>query len=377
MRALILSTLLCATSLQAQLAEPRIPVADQKVTNRQAAEIFKTLRAVNFEARKVVFPVYAGRERVAYGISIGEDRLLTKASEVVQRRLVFTENREKEVLAAQLVGIYPEHDLAVLKVPGLKAAAAKWADAEALEEGAFLTAIRTDGEAAAVGVLSVRERSLKSTDQGFLGVTTDTQELQEGVLVLAVEPGSAAAEVGIRRGDVISKIDDDEIRGSFELSTRLRRLTRGEQPEIELLRSGRTIKVKPTLKGRRIQEGESPRLAQMDRMSGTQSRVRGNFGNVIQSDMELEASDVGLPVVDLEGQVVGMVIARAGRISTLILPGDDIAKALEDEPKAIVQQRRQARRQALPEEARRARMEKELEMMQRIMENLRRELGGE
>ncbi len=367
MKIVILATLVCAASLQAQIAQPRIPVADQKVTDQQAGQIFKALRAINFEAKKVVFPIYSGRQRVAYGISIGENRLLTKASEVAQRRMIFTENRQQESLSARIVGIYPDHDLAVLNVPGLQAPAAKWADAEKLAEGAFLTAIRSDGEAVAMGVLSVRERSLKSTDQGFLGIEMDTLELESGVRVRRVVPASAAAEVGIRGGDVITKIAGEEVSGFYEVSTKLRRLRSGEQPEIEFLRAGVSRKVRPKLKGREIEEEGSQRLDRMDKMSGSQSRVRGDFGNVIQSDMELEASDVGLPVVDLEGRIVGIVIARAGRISTLILPGDDVADALAGEPEPFVAEGRVTRRRTLPDEARRERMRRMTEDLQRAL----------
>jgi hypothetical protein len=82
--------------------------------------------------------------------------------------------------------------------------------------------------------------------------------------------------------------------------------------------------------------------------------------------------------VDLDGRIVGMVIARAGRISTLILPGDDIAKALKNEPAPFVPEVRNARRaEQWPEDGRRARMRRELEMMRRMMENLQRELDRE
>jgi hypothetical protein len=73
-----------------------------------------------------------------------------------------------------------------------------------------------------------------------------------------------------------------------------------------------------------------------------------------------------------------MVIARAGRISTLILPGDDVARALENEAQPFVPEVRITRRdQQWPEDGRRARMRRELEMMQRMMENLQRELDRE
>jgi S1-C subfamily serine protease len=378
MKTFLLSTVLATSGLLGQLTPARIPLEDQKVTDSQALDIFKALRAVNFKAREVVYPVYSGQRRVAYGISLGDGKLLTKASEVVQRRALFTASREQVAMSAKIAGIYPDHDLAVLQVPGLKAPAAEWADASNLAEGAFLSAIRADGEVQAMGVLSVRERSLKSIDQGFLGIEMDTLETGKGVRVNNVVEGSAAAEVGIRRDDVIVKIAGQEVRGFYELSTKLRRLKNGEQPEIELMRAGDFIKVKPTLKGREIREGVSRRLEQMDRMSGGQSRIRGDFGNVIQSDMELEVEDAGLPVVDLEGRIIGMVIARAGRISTLILPGDDVARALENEAQPFVPEVRITRRdQQWPEDGRRARMRRELEMMQRMMENLQRELDRE
>ncbi|MEN8864692.1 MAG: PDZ domain-containing protein [Akkermansiaceae bacterium] len=378
MKIFLLSTILATSGLLGQLTPARIPLKDQKVTDSQALDIFKALRAVNFRAKAVVYPIYSGQKRVCYGISLGDERLLTKASEVEQRPGLYTASREQVVMIGNIVGVYADHDLAVLEVPGLKAPGAEWADAANLSEGAFLSAIRTDGEAQAMGVLSVRERSLKSIDQGFLGIEMDTQETAKGVKVVNVVDGSAAAEVGIRRNDLIVKIANQEVRGFYELSTKLRRLKNGEQPEIQLMRGGELITVKPTLKGREIREGVSSRLEQMDRMSGGQSRVRGDFGNVIQSDMELEVEDAGLPVVDLEGRIIGMVIARAGRISTLILPGDDIARVLENDPEPFVPQARNVRRgQQWPENGPRERMRRELERMRKMMENLQRELDRE
>ncbi len=379
MKNLILSTLLITTGLQAQLMVDDIPEKDRATTDAQGARIFKALRAVNFEAKKVVYPIYAGRERIAYGISLGENLLLTKASEVVTERAIFTASRENEALAAKVIGTYPEEDLAIVEVAGLQAAPVKWAEAESLDEGAILAAIRADGEAQAMGVLSVKERSLKSEDQGFLGIRMDPREIGQGVRVEHVEPRSAAAEAGIKVGDVIKSIDSEKVKGSFELSTRLRRMKSGDQPEIELLRAGKDFKVKPKLREREIDETQSRRLERMDRMSGSQSRVRGDFRSVIQSDMELESSHAGLPVVDLEGRIVGMVIARAGRISTLILPGDEIEEVLRKEVTPFVpnpQAERRVRPRILEGDQRDV-MSRELEMMRRMMERLQRRLEGE
>ena len=227
-----------------------------------------------------------------------------------------------------------------------------------------------------MGVLSVQERSLRTADQGFLGIQMDPRAAGKGVRVEAVVPGSAADDVGIEAGDVITKVTGEEVKGFFELSNRLRRLKSGENPEIQLIRGEREFAVTPTLQGREISEQRSGRLDLMDRMSGTRSQVRGNFANVMQSDMELEASDSGLPVVDLDGRMVGMVIAREGRISTLILPGDDLAKIIAEKPQPLTE-RRQASTQPPAIEIRRERMRRELDEMKRMMEQLQDELNRE
>ena len=386
MKKFLLATLLSTVCVSAQLRNSGIPERDRQVTSTQAEQIFKALRAVSFEAKEIVYPIYSGRAKLAYGISLGDGILLTKASEVLERPGLFTATREGVSLPAKIKGTYPGEDLAILEVSGLEekgVKAAEWANAESLDEGAILAAIRPDGEAQAMGVLSVRERSLRSEDQGFLGIRMDPRQSGLGVRVQSVEAGSAADQAGILAGDVITMIDGEELRGFYELSTRLRRMKSGDQPEIQLRRAQESLKVTPILKGRQIDLNESPRLRRMDRMSGSQSRVRGEFGSVIQSDMELESSDVGLPVVDLEGRVMGMVIARAGRISTLILPGEDLAELLKTEAIPYEPSARTLRRAAGVERAqsqaanRRERVMRELDKMQQMMENLRRQIERE
>lgn len=378
MKSVLLTSMLLTSVLAGQMSSTRIPVKDQEITNNQAGEIFKALRAVNFEAKEVVFPIFSGRTRLAYGVSIGDGKLLAKASEVVVNAVVYTLDSERRSLRTTVEGVYSEHDLAILKVDGLKAKPAKWADATNLAEGSFLAAIRTDGEAQAMGVLSVQERSLKVEDQGFLGISMDPRSYGNGVRVESVVRGSAADDAGILPGDIIAEIKGEKVKGFFELSNRLRRLQKGEIPEVKVIRDGRSFTARPVLQGREIPETRSQRLDQMDRMSGSRSMVRGNFGNVLQSDMELEATDSGLPVVDLEGRIVGMVIARQGRISTLILPGDDIARILKEKPQPMAETARpKAVKRPMATNNRRERMQRELNEMKRMMQRLQDELNRE
>jgi Trypsin-like serine proteases, typically periplasmic, contain C-terminal PDZ domain len=74
------------------------------------------------------------------------------------------------------------------------------------------------------------------------------------VLVLQVEPGSAAAEAGIRGsrilaegnlvpGDIILGVDDRDIRDASELRAALENYRVGDEVRLRLLREGRLIEL--------------------------------------------------------------------------------------------------------------------------------------
>jgi S1-C subfamily serine protease len=65
-------------------------------------------------------------------------------------------------------------------------------------------------------------------------------------------------------------------------------------------------------------------------MGGDLSGRRSGFPAVLQTDMVLSPKDCGGPVVDLDGNVLGISIARAGRVETWVLPGENIRPLLAD-----------------------------------------------
>jgi S1-C subfamily serine protease len=52
------------------------------------------------------------------------------------------------------------------------------------------------------------------------------------------------------------------------------------------------------------------------------------FAHVVASDLPTRPEHCGAPVVDANGQVVGILIARAMFIESLVLPADDVTVAL-------------------------------------------------
>ena len=115
-------------------------------------------------------------------------------------------------------------------------------------------------------------------------------------------------------------------------------------------------------------------MDEMNRLGGHEySEVRDGFRWVIQSDMQIEPADCGAPVVDLDGKVVGVAVARAGRIKTLIIPAAALADLLETRPERPRLEDLAARAQPVPEGGGRRQGEGDpFEDMRRNMEDMRR-----
>lgn len=96
--------------------------------------------------------------------------------------------------------------------------------------------------------------------RGFVGVglLDLTPELREhfgvkgesGVLVSKVEDGSPANKAGIKVGDVITGIDGEAVKSSWEISAKVRGLDEGEPAAFEIVRGGRTQNVSVTVEKR-------------------------------------------------------------------------------------------------------------------------------
>lgn len=89
----------------------------------------------------------------------------------------------------------------------------------------------------------------RQTSRGYLGIglTDLTPELRAhfgvpegaGVLVSRVEPGSPAEKAGVKVGDVLARVDGEEVESSFDVRMRIRRAEDGAQLPLEVWRNGK------------------------------------------------------------------------------------------------------------------------------------------
>ncbi|HEY0959216.1 MAG TPA: Do family serine endopeptidase [Novosphingobium sp.] len=101
-------------------------------------------------------------------------------------------------------------------------------------------------------------------ERGYLGVTIQpiTEDLADslgiphnrGEFVQAVEPGGAAANAGIRAGDVLVRVDGKDVTRNQTLSYLIAGIGPGRRIPIELIRDGRRITVTATIQERPAEE---------------------------------------------------------------------------------------------------------------------------
>ena len=132
--------------------------------------------------------------------------------------------------------------------------------------------------------------------------------------------GTAAERIGLRSEDVIVEVNKVDVGSRRELVEALAKLRVGDSVGLVVLRAGKELGFEATL-------GTWEDEAQME---GDKSRVRSGFPQVFQHDCVLDPEECGGPLLDLEGRVVALNIARAGRTVSYAIPAATAKQAVEE-----------------------------------------------
>ena len=372
-------------------AQDEIPLLrpeERAVVDAQSEALNATLKTKLATAAQSTVRVWSGEKRLAYGTVIGDGRqVLTKWSEVANAASsLVVDGPNREAHDAKIIGVYEEEDLAILEINGEALRPIAWSN-EKPALGAFLVAPQPDGRSAAFGVVSVLERNLRETDLAFLGIGSDMEHKGQGVKVSDVQPNTGAAAAGLKEGDIVLMVKERPISGLMELKSALTGTKPGETVPLRVRTRGDEKTISVTLSKRpELPKIYNPRLEQMERMGGKISRIRDSFTQVLQSDMRPSPDQIGGPVVDLEGRVIGITVARADRTRSFIMPSAAVVKILANTPKdPSIAKVREPEKQViarapksdapqLPKAPSPQRMREHLSEMERLMEFMREEM---
>lgn len=158
----------------------------------------------------------------------------------------------------------------------------------------------------------------KIHSNGFLGaaIAYDTSPL----LITKVQPGSEAANIGLKTGDNILSINNITIDKAPDYATILQKYWPGDTVRLQLKRAGIVFTKTAVL-------GIMPKSAinhPAEFFAGGKSIRRDGFEQVFSHDAIIKPFECGGPVFDLYGNFYGINIARYSRASTLTIPASVI-----------------------------------------------------
>jgi serine protease Do len=330
-RCLCCGFLIVAALLLLDAAAPQFVFAQQKGKAAPSQKDDPKFRALFSEvvgpaARSTVRIQCDGKD-AALGVVVQEDGfILTKASDLTGKITVKT--HEGIILLAQVIGRHEAHDLAMLKVDAAGFVAITWSETTVAPVGHFVASVGTGSMPVAIGVVSVPAREVppaKGNPKGgnakgaYLGV--GLLDGAKGVMVTEVLPNTAAERAKLKVDDFILAVGDTKVKDIDEMTATLAKFKFGDSTTLKVLRGKEELDLKATFgKGRADQNVMGSRL----------SNRRTGFPVILQHDSVVLPEDCGGPLVDLEGRVIGINIARAGRVESYAIPAEVIRPLLPD-----------------------------------------------
>lgn len=267
-------------------------------------------------ARSATVNVMCAGKQVAMGTVVDRSGyVLTKASEVVavpgELECRFYDRRR---LPARVVGHLEQYDLAMLQVKADDLRPAQWTTADSPTVGSLVATTSLRREPLALGVVSIGPQEVAK--DAVLGIRL--RDAAEGVLITDVVPQSAANLAGLQAGDIVLRMDRDPVTRSKQVVAEVDTRLPGDGVQLAVRRGKEELTLEAHL-GRRTELDVEYNDFQSF-LGGDLSFRRSGFPQVIQHDTFLLPEHCGGPLVDLEGRVVGINIARAERIASYALP---------------------------------------------------------
>ena len=275
------------------------------------------------EAGHCVVRVKCDGKDAALGTIVGpEGWVLTKASELKGK--ITCHLRDQRELDARIVGVNPNFDLAMLKIDATDLPAISWSQQPPVVGQWALTPGM--GELPlSLGILSAPRRTIPPIP-GVIGV--NLTDAKNGIQVESVVDHGPAKKAGVKAKDIITQVNGKGVKKREELVAAVRRHKPGEKIKLTIRRGAKTQElaielVKPDLPGFSMRNP-------LDRMAVPLSNRSDDLPGVLQHDTVLKPEDCGGPLVDLNGKVVGVNIAHAGRTASYCLPSDELLPLMYD-----------------------------------------------
>ncbi len=298
---------------------------------RSHASVLNAFRATVETSAKCTVRIWCGDRQVALGTIIDSDGFVaTKASELSDN--ISCELSDGSRHEARRVGVDPGSDLALLRISAEGLPTIRWSDGDPPSVGGWVITSGLNDVPQAIGIVSVAPHHVRG---GVLGVQMTEDE--PGPRITYVVPGSGAAVAGLTRGDIITHVGGKRIKRADDMVNTTSNLPPGEKIRLSITRLETTVRITATLGS--VASTLSSRRAQFqDHLGSALSKRRVLFPSVLEHDSVLNPNQCGGVLVNLDGEAIGVNIARASRISCYAIPAS-VARPILESLMARISQR--------------------------------------
>jgi serine protease Do len=283
--------------------------------------------------------IRSGEKEIALGTVMSTDGdVLSKASELPDGPIeaVLPDGRS---VPLRKLGTDSAWDLALLKVSGN--GLQPISPAQTMTAGRWTLTPDSAGALAAIGMIGVTEMpisgrgiAIRATSKAYMGVRLEpipdedlkSAGLSHGVRVV-VEPDLPASRAGMKDGDVVVEADGKPVRDPDVFMDLMVAKQPGDSVTLAVARGEEKLKITINLAARPA--GLPGRGGLPEMLSGDVSRMQGPFPHVLHHDAILRPNQMGGPLLDVDGKLLGINIARADRTSTYAIPARDVISIYE------------------------------------------------
>lgn len=295
------------------------PLVGQRIESlSQGDAVRQVWQPVVARANRSVVEVLVDGEVRALGTVVDRDLVVTKYSELPAAADELTCRQGEGSWKCARVGFDRPADLVLLRLQEARLAPVEWQLEEPVP-GAFLACPDGTDTPRGVGILAAAPYR-HTRPRAFLGIRFANPTDGEAEIAEAIEHGAARA-AGLRGGDVVVHFGGEAVAGTEDLRNRIRACKPGDKVEVKVRRGDAEHAFEVTLG-----TNSSPPTSGQEGVWGDLSSVRSGFAVVLQHDAVLKPRDCGGPLVGLDGMVLGVNIARAGRVETLALPAQAVQR---------------------------------------------------
>lgn len=298
---------------QTPLESPALP----RSHFRSGEETLRAFAPVSKATRNSIIKLNVDGETVALGTVMDAGGLaLTKASEIKAGKLTCWLASDKEV-KAELLGVDEDEDLALVRVQAPDLKPITWATGD-VAEGQWAVTPGIAETPHAVGIISALPRRIRP-QRAFIGVQFDLDTPLPRVRSLIA--GMSAEKAGLKAGDFIAAVNGIAMTNRAQVVETLRDFREGQTITVRVRRAAQEFDVALKMIALRAEEAGAGFYPQSPANLGAEvSRRAQDFQWAIEHDSVLQPWLCGGPLVNLDGQAIGINIARASRVTTYALP---------------------------------------------------------